>query len=102
MSSRYADAWLETKRYKRMTTLDVLTRVRTHAILVAERLKAWMSRDVTKFKGKMMAEEASQILDQLIARAHFEAGEYQWVIEQASNVRGVNQEGLGGVEDDAA
>lgn len=87
MSSRYNDAWVEENRHKRMIALDALTRLRTHAILVAERLGAWMRRDVTKFKGRMAArEEASQILDQLIARAHFEAGEYQWVIEQASNV----------------
>jgi hypothetical protein len=44
-------------------------------------------RDVTNSKGKMTAgEEVSQILDQLIARARFEAGKYKWVIEQASNV----------------
>jgi hypothetical protein len=87
MSSRYANAWLEEKRYKRMAALDALTRLRTHAILVAERLRAWMTRDVTKFEGRMAAgEEVSQILDQLIARARFEAGEYQWVIEQASTV----------------
>jgi hypothetical protein len=87
MSSKYANAWLEHKTDKRMVALDALTRLRTHAILVAERLGAWMRRDVTKFKGIMAAgEEASQILDQLIARARFEAGEYKWVIEQASKV----------------
>jgi hypothetical protein len=86
MSDAFSDAWLDTRKNKRMQALNALTMLRTHALLVSERLGAWMTKDNVKLNGKMAAgEEASKILDQLIARARFEAGEYRWILERAAD-----------------
>jgi hypothetical protein len=86
MSDAFNDVWLNTRKDRRMKALNALTMLRTHALLVSERLGAWMTKENVKLNGKMaVGEEASQILDQLIARARFEAGEYKWILERAAD-----------------
>jgi len=86
MSRSFSDVWLESRDKRRMKALNALTMLRTHALLVSERLGAWMTKDNVKLNGTMAAgEEASKILDQLIARARFEAGEYKWILKRAAD-----------------
>jgi len=91
LTKAFDSAWVENEEEEsslRMRGLNALTIFRAHASLAAKSLLEWTrnNRSVDDTPGAGTSPEGRQVLDQLIARAHWEAGDYEWVFKKAKEV----------------
>lgn len=85
----FASAWVGSRNTPlRMRGLDALTIFRAHASLAAQSLLEWTrnNRSMADTPGAGASPEGRRVLDQLIARAYWEAGDYEWVLTKAKEV----------------
>jgi hypothetical protein len=82
LTEKFAKVWVAqaSNPYNRMSGHSVMVQIRSHTRMVLDQIREW-AKNRAHYGG-------GGILDQLIARTHYEQGNKKWLIDQAAKVTG--------------